>query len=208
MRSDPQPSTGAHFAVPLKLFYAALFIALGVQLPFLPVWLAAKGLDPQAIGVVLAVPMIVRLVAIPVATRAADRRDALRAVLVMVTAAGVAGYGALAFAEGFAAIAAGYALASAAYTPVMMLTDTYALRGLPAFGRAYGPVRLWGSAAFIAASFGAGRVLDAIAPRDLIWLIVAAMALAAVCARALAPLPPSAATSTAVKPSGRPLLRE
>ena len=28
----------------LALFYAALFAALGVQLPFLPVWLAAKGL--------------------------------------------------------------------------------------------------------------------------------------------------------------------
>ena len=49
------------------------------MLPFLPVWLAAKGLDPQTIGIVLAVPMILRLLAIPMATRVADRHDALRA---------------------------------------------------------------------------------------------------------------------------------
>ena len=39
-------------------------------------------------------------------------------------------------------------------------------------GRAYGPVRLWGSAAFIAGSFGAGLALDVMARAHLIWLIV------------------------------------
>ena len=210
MLPHPQQSTGAGFALRLKLFYAGLFITLGVQLPFLPVWLAAKGLDPQAIGVVLAIPMVVRVFAIPAATRTADRRDALRAVIVTVTAVGVLGYGALAFAEGSFAIMAGYALASAAYTPVMMLTDTYALRGLSAWGRAYGPVRLWGSAAFIASSFAAGSLLDVMAPRNLIWLIVAAMALAAVFARALAPLPARTppASSLPTAPSAMPLLRD
>jgi MFS transporter, PPP family, 3-phenylpropionic acid transporter len=210
MLPDPQQSTGAGFALRLKLFYAGLFITLGVQLPFLPVWLAAKGLDPQAIGVVLAIPMVVRVFAIPAATRMADRRDALRAVIVTVTAVGVLGYGSLAFAEGPFAIMAGYALASAAYTPVMMLTDTYALRGLPAWGRAYGPVRLWGSAAFIAASFAAGSLLDVMAPRNLIWLIVAAMALAAAFVRALGPLPARAPRpdAPAAKASAMPLLRD
>ena len=43
-------------------------------------------------------------------------------------------------------------LASAAHTPVFLLVDAYALRGLGRHGRAYGPVRLWGSAAFIVSS--------------------------------------------------------
>ncbi len=81
-----------------------------------------------------------------------------------------------------------YALASAAYAPVMMLADTYALRGLAPRGRAYGPVRVWGSAAFIVASFGAGALLDLMAPVDLIWLMVTAMAIATAAAFALAPL--------------------
>ena len=78
MSSNPQIPTGAAFAWRLAAFYAALFTALGVQLPFLPVWLAAKGLDADMIGIVLAIPMIVRVFAIPLTTRRADRHDALR----------------------------------------------------------------------------------------------------------------------------------
>jgi hypothetical protein len=36
----PQKSTGEQFSLRLKAFYAALFLTLGVQLPFLPVWLS------------------------------------------------------------------------------------------------------------------------------------------------------------------------
>jgi PPP family 3-phenylpropionic acid transporter len=83
------------------------------------------------------------------------------------------------------------AIASAAYTPLMPLADTYALRGLGARGRAYGPVRLWGSAAFIAGTFAAGAAADMVPARQLIWLIVAACALYAFASLALEPLEPA-----------------
>src|ERR671936_2512255 len=83
------------FAWRLAVFYAALFVALGVQVPFLPLWLAAKGLDAGAIGIVLSVPMVVRVAAIPLATRSADRHDALRAAMVIASALALIGYGAM-----------------------------------------------------------------------------------------------------------------
>jgi PPP family 3-phenylpropionic acid transporter len=169
------------------LFYCAFFTALGVQLPFLPVWLSAKGLDPADIGILLAIPMIVRLFAIPIATRQADRHDVLRATIIVAAMAAVLGYVALGLVQGFAAIIVAYAVASAFSTPLMPLADALALRALDRHGRAYGPVRLWGSAAFIAGSLGAGALLDVIGARDLIWLVVAAMGLTAVAAWTLAP---------------------
>jgi PPP family 3-phenylpropionic acid transporter len=208
MSGNPQILTGQAFAWRLAAFYAALFVALGVQLPFLPVWLAAKGLDAGEIGVVLAIPMIVRVFAIPVATRAADRRDALRATIVVAATAAVAGYGAVGLAGGAPAIMAAFVLASAFYTPMMPLADAYALRGLSQRGRAYGPVRLWGSAAFIAGSFAAGILLDVIAPGDLIWLIVAAMVLTVAAACALAPLGPSRSGARAPPRSAQKLWRD
>jgi MFS transporter, PPP family, 3-phenylpropionic acid transporter len=207
MAVSPQKSTGEHFSLRLKAFYAALFLTLGVQLPFLPVWLTAKGLDASAIGIVLAVPAVIRIAAIPLATRVADRHDALRGVIVLAAAGATIGFGALAFAQGVLAIALVYALASAAYAPVMMLADTYALRGLAQRGRAYGPARLWGSAAFIAASFGAGALLDLIAPGDLIWLMVGTMAVATAAALALVPLGTEAAGGSPARASARELLR-
>jgi PPP family 3-phenylpropionic acid transporter len=231
MSQNPQIPTGAAWR--LAVFYAALFVALGVQLPFLPVWFAAKGLDAGAIGIALAIPQIVRVLTIPLVTRNADRRDALRGALMIAAAAAVLGYGAVALARGAAGIMAAFALASAFYTPIMPLTDAYALRWLsrpapssqpPSFeGRlprtaaglrrpgiaAYGPVRLWGSAAFIAGSFAAGFLLDVVAARDLIWLVVAALTLTAAAACALEPLGPHVAgAAKATSSSAKALLRD
>jgi MFS transporter, PPP family, 3-phenylpropionic acid transporter len=189
------------FALRLSVFYGALFVTLGVQLPFLPLWLAAKGLDAGMIGLVLALPMVVRVFAIPVAARAADRRDALRAVIRLATVVAVLGYGLLGIVDGGLAITIVFALASAVHTPVFLLIDAYALRGLMRRGRAYGPVRLWGSTAFIVSSFAAGSLLDLIAPRDLIWLIVSALAGTAAAAFLLAPLGPRGANGPSVPPS-------
>src|SRR6185503_8296442 len=188
MPSNPQELAGTHFARRMALFYASVFIALGVHLPFLPVWLAVKGLDPQTIGVVLAMPMILRLFAIPLATRAADRRDALRAVIMAATLVALAGFATLGMTANPLAIAVLYALAATAFMLLFVLSDVYALRGLAPHRRAYGPVRLWGSAAFIVANLAAGYLFDFIAARDLIWLIVGAVALCLVAAWALPPL--------------------
>jgi PPP family 3-phenylpropionic acid transporter len=196
------------FATRLALLYAAIFTLGGVQLPFFPVWLAAKGLDERAIGLVLALPMMVRVAAIPLATRIADRGDAVKAVLAVAALASVAGYALLGFAEGALAIGAAFALASFLYTPVMPLTETYALRGLAARGRAYGPVRLWGSLAFILGTFVAGAAIDFIPHAALIWLIVAASVLIALAAFALEPATAGTPSAAAEPPSRRGLLRD
>ena len=189
---QPARATYLGFVPRLAAFYAALFILPGIQMPFFPVWLKAKGLDPKMIGIVLAVPMVVRVLAIPVVTRAADRRDAIRAAMVLGCMASVAGYTLVGLSSGALAILVVYAVTSLASTPVMPLSETYALKGLTARGRAYGPVRLWGSFAYIVGNFAAGFAADVMPARDLIWLMVAATILLALAASMLPalPLPP------------------
>lgn len=179
---------GDGFAPRLVLFYVGIFVASGIQLPFLPVWLAAKGLDSAAIGAVLAVPMVVRVAAVPLVTQAADRHAALRGALIVTALASTIGFALLGLGASFTAILLAMVLASAAYTPVMPLADAYALKGLRLRARAYGPVRLWGSVAFIAGNLGAGLLKDVIPGRDLIWLIVGAFAVAALVSPLLAPV--------------------
>lgn len=196
------------FAPRLAALYAALFVAFGIQLPFFPVWLKAKGLDAGMIGVVLAAPIVARVFAVTLAARLADRRDALRAAIVATAAASVAGYTLVGLSSGAAAIFAAYALASLAFTPLMPLAETYALRGLAARGRAYGPVRLWGSAAFIAGTFIAGFATDTVPAEQLIWLMVAGFMLSALAAGTLLPLSPHATMTAAANSARRGLLRD
>lgn len=176
------------FAARLAALYAAMFVVSGIQLPFFPVWLKAKGLDPQMIGLVLAAPLVARVFAIPLIARAADRHDALRVAIVLTAAGSAAGFLLVGLAGGPLAILATYALASFAYTPLMPLSETYALKGLAARGRTYGPVRLWGSVAFIPGTFLAGFAADIISARYLIWLMVATSVVTALVALTLAPV--------------------
>src|SRR5581483_4842716 len=88
------------FAPRLATFYAAIFVVIGIQLPFFPLWLKAKGLDARTIGLVLAVPMVVRIFAIPLAARAADRHDALRFAIIAASILAAIGYGAVGLMEG------------------------------------------------------------------------------------------------------------
>lgn len=178
------------FASRLSLLYGAFFLYAGLSLPFMPAWLAAKGLEAREIGIVLAVPLAVRVVVVPLATRVADRFSRLRPALVVASAASVAGLALVGLNSGFLAILLSFTLAAGALAPVLPLADAYALRGLKDRLRSYGAVRLWGSVAFILANLGGGTVLAWLGADDVIWAMVAALALNAAAALALAPLPP------------------
>ena len=90
MAGRPQFSTD-RFALKLGLFYAAYFFFGGVQLPFFPLWLEARGLDARTIGMVIAVPTLVRIVVTPIVTHAADRHRALKATLSLGSVVGLIG---------------------------------------------------------------------------------------------------------------------
>ncbi|HEY0441733.1 MAG TPA: MFS transporter [Xanthobacteraceae bacterium] len=160
------------FVLRLALLYAGVFVAMGIQMPFLPVWLAAKGLDERAIGAALAAYSLARVAAIPFVTHAADRFARLHTAILIAAAGTALSFTLLGLAQGqliFAAlIVAG--IAAAATLP---LVEAYALHGLATRGRAYGPVRLWGSAAYIIGNIAAGLISTVIAPVSLIWPLVA-----------------------------------
>jgi PPP family 3-phenylpropionic acid transporter len=205
MANQPPLSTD-RFALKLGLFYAAYFLFGGIQLPFFPLWLEAKGLDAGTIGIVIAVPMIARIVAVPIITRAADRYRAIKATLVIIAAVGAAAMTMVGLVDGVVALLAAFTVAAIAFAPMLSLSDAYALTGLGARGRAYGPVRLWGSVAFIVANVGAGALIGIIDPVHLIWLIVGALVLTTLIAASLDSLDAGIAPAEARQASPKELL--
>lgn len=190
------------FVLRLSLFYGAFFVYAGLSMPFMPAWLAAKGLDAREIGIVLATPLVVRLVAVPLSTRLADRFGLLRQALVAVSIASVAGFVLIGLGSGFAIILAAFALAALAISPVLPLADAYALRGLQGGAHRYGSVRLWGSVTFIIANLGGGLLLGRLGAQDVIWAVVAALALTAAAALGLARLSPEAPAPAGMRQAG------
>ena len=155
---------------------------------------------------VIAVPALVRIVATPIITHQADRRRALKATLVIGAVVGLFAMITVGTVGGAIAILAAFTVAMAALSPMLSLSDAYALAGLGARGRAYGPVRLWGSVAFIAGNVGAGFLLEVIAPGHLIWLIVSALVVVVLAAAALAPVEAGTAPAPAAPPPSPKIL--
>ena len=61
--------------------YVVLFSAFGCTSPFLPAFLAGRGLEPEELGLVLGAATALRLVCGPIAGRLADRLQAFRTEL-------------------------------------------------------------------------------------------------------------------------------
>jgi PPP family 3-phenylpropionic acid transporter len=87
------------------------------------------------------------------------------------------------------------------------LTDGYALKGVVRYGLNYGPLRMWGSAAFVMGAMANGLLIDIVAPQNLIWVIVAVAGLGAVVSFALQPLEAPKAANASM-PGATALLRE
>jgi MFS transporter, PPP family, 3-phenylpropionic acid transporter len=181
----------------MAAFYAAFFLLGGIQMPYLPAWLEARGLDARQIGIVLAAPMLIRIAAVPLATRLIDRHGEVQIALAMAATLSAAGYVVMGFSGGFPAILAVYAAISVMSSPVLPLGDSYGLRGLRARGLTYGPVRLWGSVAFILANLGGGLLLSRLGADDVVWVLTAAMAATAVATWRLPRTPDGAAAGAA-----------
>ena len=96
------------FTPRVSALYGAFFIVAGISQPFLPVWLKAKGLDPGTIGLVLAAPMLLRVLTIPLATRTAHRPDALRLAIIVAARFSAVGYSLTGLATGALAIMLAY----------------------------------------------------------------------------------------------------
>ena len=176
------------FAASLALFYAATFGLLGTHLPFFTVWLKAIGIDPGWIGIVSAVPSVTRFTALPLVTGSAERHHALRLAMILTAFATAIGLVIVGLQSAAVPLLIIYAVTCCCWTPLVPLTDAYALRGVARYGLDYGPLRLWGSAAFVVGALACGLLVDLIAARHLIWIIVAMAALVAGSSLLLRPL--------------------
>jgi len=174
------------FSFSLSLFYAALFSAFGVYMPFIPVWLAAKGLGPAEISICMALPMMVRLL-VPFWGFAADHLRNQRLVIAVCLAVAMLAGLALISASGFWPILGLMVLWSLFWTPTTPLTEGYAVTESAKRGADYGRVRVWGSVSFIVANIAAGWMLDWIDELWILPLILLCMGVAFFCVGLLPP---------------------
>ena len=184
--------TRGRSAFHVALYYAMLFGAVGIQIPFWPVWLADHGLNSAEIGIALAMPYWGRAVFSPLMGWAVDHLGQRQRPLVGIALLTTLLWCSFAWAQSFTAILVIGFLAAGLWACMMPLGDIIALASAAHWAFDYARTRLWGSISFIVTSLAGGAVLTWLAPAMLVWLIAGILALTVIAAALLPDLRPPA----------------
>lgn len=163
----------------MALFYMAVFAAVGIYIPFFPLWLESRALTAVDIGLVLAVPMAVRAIVTPLMVSLGDRVSDRRKIAMFYSAAAFLFLGLLFVATGFWQIVVVVVCVAIFWDTLVPLGDAIALSGVRRFGMDYGQVRLWGSLAFVGANIGAGALISALSGSVVLPILFVAYGLVA-----------------------------
>ncbi len=135
------------------------FAAVGVFVPYWPVYLDARGLDALAIGFLMSVFAAMRVVGAPLYAHWADASGRPLSLLRFGAAACLACALAFPWLGPLPALALALALYSALWNGIVSVYDAHVLDRLGAESGRYGALRLWGSVGFIATSIAGGVAL-------------------------------------------------
>ena len=171
----------------LRIYYFAAFSALGINVPFLPVWLEARGLRGIEMSSLIAVRPAIGIFAPIVFGLVADafqlRRALVRVGCFLCTL--VFAVLSLAVSEnpelGFGQLLLLLSVFAFFRTPMTTIADVAALEGKTS----YGVVRLWGSVGFMLTAVLAGRFVDPRSPLEFPLAMTLALALSFVVSFAL-----------------------
>jgi PPP family 3-phenylpropionic acid transporter len=188
-------------ALQLGLFYCAVFIGTGVSLPYMPLWFEAKGLSGAQIGLILAAPMLARILVTPAMAVWADGFALRRTPILLFGLAAGLFYGLIGVTQGFWIWLVCWVAAASCLSTILPLADVLSMKRARIEGFNYGHARGLGSVAFVAANVGMGALLSWIRPDlILVWTALAAVA-AGLAARVL--LPPDPVNEGGERPGRR-----
>ncbi|CAN7478521.1 MFS transporter [Pararhizobium sp. LjRoot238] len=160
--SSPPPyreDAPAHFVPRIALLFCAPLIVNGFAMPYFPVWLSTLSLSDAEIGIILAVPMFVRVITAPLVGLLADRIGERARVLIWSAVLSLLTGLALFASHSFWFVLVICALQGGVYSPYLPIVEAIALTGVRRWGFDYASMRLWGSVAFIAATMLGGMMI-------------------------------------------------
>lgn len=155
----------------LSSFYFFYFATLGALLPYWGLYLKSLGFGPGAIGTLMALLMVTKIVAPNVWSIIADRRGDRLAVVRWASGLAALGFVGVWAATDFWVLAFTMALFSFFWNAALPQFEAVTLNHLGRDADRYAHIRLWGSIGFIVTAMLLGWALDH-APLEIVPLVV------------------------------------
>lgn len=161
----------------LSAVYFAMFLFVGIHMPFWPVWLQSKGITDSQIAVLTALSFALKIVFTPLVSHWVDSRGRKRLTIIALSFGLVVCLSSFCAVDGFTQILLLTIAAFACWSPIMALCESLTTIAAKHHGLDYGKIRLWGSVSFLVAAMASGALLGSFGAPALLWSIVGAAGL-------------------------------
>lgn len=191
--------------------YFTLYLHYGL-IAFLPLWLKATGASPQEIGLLMAIPLILRLLTVAPFASFVGRQRKVRDAIALTALASAAVALALLAEPGYAGRIVIVIIFSIVWDQIPVLTDAYAVMAVRSRSLDFGRLRVWGSIAVVMSNAMAGWAIGIAGIKALPAMIASILLLPAIVAfllpsdRQLLPSEQASKTSWSDLFGDRPLL--
>ncbi len=176
--------------------FAAFNFANAFFLAYFPLFLEDISFTPVQIALVIALPNIVRIFATPLMTSISDRAGRRRHSMALFSVIALISFWVLIYSSDYWTVIGLVVFLSIFYTPIQPLQDAYAYETVSTLGLNYGPMRSWGSIAFVVATLIGGWYLTFGEPAELLFLTVGSLGLLALLAVLLPGMPSESRSSS------------
>lgn len=166
--------------------YLALYLHYGFY-AFIPLWLKHVGAPPGEIGVLMAIPLILRLLTVAPFSAWAGRRGRVRDAIVATALLSAAIIASLLGEPGYAQRIATVVVFSIMWDQLPVLTDAYAVMAVRSHALDFGRMRVWGSIGVVVSTASAGWAFELTGIEMLPILVASLLLVPAVAAPMLPP---------------------
>lgn len=172
MKSPSKPAPARHPALRLSLYYGAFFSAIGIYVPFWPLWLASRGASADDIGILLAVPLWVKVITNPAIASVIDRRGDRKRPQIVLALCAFLTFAMFVPIEGFWPLLIVSLINGVFLAAILPIGENLTLLTTFAHKLDYGRIRLWGSLTFMLGAVLGGELLTD-RPEDVVlWTIL------------------------------------
>lgn len=169
----------------LAFFYVALFLVLGLHMPYWPVWLQDRGFDAREVAGLVALGLFMRVLSGPLLGAVVDGLGERRRPMVVLSALSLATFALFAVGATYPAVAVITVVSMTFYPALFPLIEALSVSQARERGFDYGRTRLWGSMAFVLANLAGGFVLRDLGAPAILPILLAGLALTTLMALAL-----------------------
>ena len=143
-----------------SLVYFSIFIVIGINAPFFPLWLSSKGFTERYIAIILAASVLTKLLANPFFAGLGDKYGNRKIPMLYLSFISTIILFSLNIFNSLYLIAFMAITSWALFAPLMPLTESLTTTAIKKYNFDYGNTRLWGSVSFIIIAFFGGIIIE------------------------------------------------